>query len=205
MSFKHKISQPRYPRNDNESLQHTPSMNGTSFNSTFSATNALGTKLPNPPSYLHFGRLKFIIMDAPTDDNLFLYIKELEEKSVSLIVRTCEPTYSSDSKLLEKHKITVIDLPFPDGHPPSLEIMDEWLSIVEEQSKHGRPIAVHCVAGLGRAPVLVAIALMEKQQMEANAAISLIRECRRGAINQKQYEYLKQYQNHKKHECCVLL
>ena len=33
------------------------------------------TRLPNPPSFLHHGVLKFVIMDAPTDDNLATYIK----------------------------------------------------------------------------------------------------------------------------------
>lgn len=35
------------------------------------------TRLPNPPSFLHHGALKFVIMDAPTDDNLATYIKVL--------------------------------------------------------------------------------------------------------------------------------
>ena len=33
------------------------------------------TRLPNPPSFLEYGSLKFVIMDAPTDDNLRTYIK----------------------------------------------------------------------------------------------------------------------------------
>lgn len=33
------------------------------------------TRLPNPPSFLQHGSLQFVIMDAPTDDNLRTYIK----------------------------------------------------------------------------------------------------------------------------------
>jgi hypothetical protein len=48
-------------------------------------------------------------------------------------------------------------------------------------------VAVHCVAGLGRAPCLVAIALVE-QGMEALEAIQFVRQRRRGAINNKQLQ-----------------
>jgi len=54
-------------------------------------------------------------------------------------------------------------------------------------------IAVHCVAGLGRAPVLVAIALMEFEKMDAVDAVMMIRKGRRGAINEKQLQYLEGY------------
>uniref|UniRef100_A0A1I8ABW4 TYR_PHOSPHATASE_2 domain-containing protein n=1 Tax=Steinernema glaseri TaxID=37863 RepID=A0A1I8ABW4_9BILA len=53
-------------------------------------------------------------------------------------------------------------------------------------------IAVHCVAGLGRAPVLVAIALMEAG-MSCEEAVHLIRQQRRGALNQKQLDFLAAY------------
>jgi hypothetical protein len=50
-------------------------------------------------------------------------------------------------------------------------------------------IAVHCVAGLGRAPVLVAIALIELG-MEPLDAVAYIRTNRRGAFNKPQISYL---------------
>lgn len=50
-------------------------------------------------------------------------------------------------------------------------------------------IAVHCVAGLGRAPVLVAIALIELG-MEPLDAVEFVRRKRRGAFNKPQIDYL---------------
>lgn len=53
-------------------------------------------------------------------------------------------------------------------------------------------VAVHCVAGLGRAPVLVAIALIELGMAPLDA-IEYIREKRRGAFNRPQITFLDSY------------
>ena len=53
-------------------------------------------------------------------------------------------------------------------------------------------MAVHCVAGLGRAPFLVAIALIHKGCERINA-IELIRKHRPGALNIKQANFLVEF------------
>ena len=51
---------------------------------------------------------------------------------------------------------------------------------------------MHCVAGLGRAPLLVALALIHKGCPKIDA-IDLIRQKRPGALNMIQANYLIQY------------
>ena len=70
---------------------------------------------------------------------------------------------------------------FDDGASPPIEIIKSWTDVVHSTfGKKASPppcIAVHCVAGLGRAPVLVAIALIEFG-MDPMAAVTFIRERR---------------------------
>jgi len=164
------------------------------------------TRLPNPPSSLKYGNLQFVIMDAPTDDNLRTYINELKKKRVRCVVRTCEPTYSEEPLLDADMKVK--DLQFPDGQMPNDDTIQQWLQLVVDECRGKKqPVAVHCVAGLGRAPVLVAIALIEISDLEPLDAIRRIREIRRGAINQKQYQYLKGYVRKSSKKCngCTVL
>ncbi|KAF2982663.1 hypothetical protein EK904_002832 [Melospiza melodia maxima] len=107
------------------------------------------------------------------------------------------------------------DWPFDDGAPPPSKIVEDWLNLLKTKfcEDPGCCVAVHCVAGLGRAPVLVALALIESG-MKYEDAIQFIRQKRRGAINSKQLTYLEKYRpkqrlrfkdphNHK-NKCCIM-
>lgn len=146
----------------------------------------------NKPSFVDHKHLRFLIIDAPTDVNVEAYIKEFKAHTVTELVRACECAYSSDR--IVKSGIAVHDMPFPDGDPPPDAVITSWLALCRKTFAKGneekKTIAVHCVAGLGRAPVLVAIALIENG-MEPLEAVTAIRAKRRGAINAKQLHYLE--------------
>lgn len=119
------------------------------------------------------------------------------------VVRVCEPTYKVEE--LRKEGIEVKDLVFDDGTFPPSEIVDQWFDLLRRRwvnifcdwsillyiiylffffspvcyERFGADpsscVAVHCVAGLGRAPVLVALALIELG-MKYEDAVELIRE-----------------------------
>ena len=67
----------------------------------------------------------------------------------------------------------------------------------EKKLEKGERISVHCIAGLGRAPVLVAIALIEFAAMEPLHAVTVIRASRRGAINMKQLRRVRDLHGHR--------
>ncbi|GAA5800621.1 hypothetical protein HPULCUR_006057 [Helicostylum pulchrum] len=159
------------------------------------------------------------------------YITEFERWNVTDVVRCCKATYSQ--AVLNDRGIKVHDWIFSDGDPPSKSIIDEWLNLVNLRFKHDddltlynegekdttaeeeeeeeedkdikkRPcIAAHCVAGLGRAPVLVAIALIE-EGMDPLDSVAFVRKHRQGAINKRQLKYLETYKRRNNQASCII-
>lgn len=120
----------------------------------------------------------------------------MQKHNVSTVVRVCEPSYKKD--VLEGAGIEVRDLAYEDGTFPPPNIVDEWFEVLKQKwvSRLGlgmwwdaddsdafcrysenpdNCVAVHCVAGLGRAPVMVALALIELG-LKYEGAVELIRE-----------------------------
>jgi protein tyrosine phosphatase type IVA len=158
--------------------------------------------LPNPPSLIEYNAHRYLIFDAPNDDNLPMYIREFKKFNVVHVVRVCDPTYSTVP--LTEAGIHVSELSFPDGAAPSKSVVENWRSVVKHVAKTyppGTTIGIHCVAGLGRAPILVAIALIEDGMTPADA-VQYIRKQRRGAINNNQLRWLRSY--HKKKDCNIM-
>lgn len=139
--------------------------------------------------------MRFLLMDAPRQANVHLYLKEMGKYHVTDVVRVCEPTYPTTD--LQNAGIHVHEMEYKDGSSPSKELILSWLQLVEQtfytNTTADAAIAVHCVAGLGRAPVLIAIALIEFGAMDPIDAVRFIRERRRGAINNNQLNYLQGY------------
>jgi len=168
------------------------------------------------PTPISVPPMRFLIMDTPRQTNLHLYIKEMKKHSVSDVVRVCEPTYQRGE--LDSAGMRLHEMEYADGHAPSRDLIDKWLGLVEETFykeesavTSTKCIAVHCVAGLGRAPVMVALALIEFANYDPVEAVALIRQHRRGAINEKQLIYLEGYKRQYKRSasadggCCVIL
>jgi len=144
--------------------------------------------LQNPPSLIQSGKLRFFVMDAPTNENIDLYLKAMEGQDVSHWVRCCEAASYDESKVTALG-IERVEWSFPDGEAPPKDVIEQWLDLCFSAE---RAIAIHCVAGLGRAPLLVALALIEAG-LDAMDAVELIRQKRRGAINRLQLKYLQEY------------
>ena len=94
-----------------------------------------------------------------------------------------------------------------------MNIIKNWLQLVDSRivrRRSGSPspeeeedhlsapptVAVHCVAGLGRAPILVAIAMIELGMANLDT-VEFIRRRRRGCFNSNQIQYIDGYKRGK--------
>ena len=164
-------------------------------------------QVANKPSFIEHRHLRFLIIDCPTDVNLDAYLKEFKAHNVVELVRACECGYSSAP--IRSAGVAVHDMAFADGEPPPEGVISAWLGLCARVfaggNAGGAAVAVHCVAGLGRAPVLVAIALIE-EGLEPREAVAAIRAKRRGAINARQLAYLEgQYKRRAKGGKCAVM
>ncbi|CEP14461.1 hypothetical protein [Parasitella parasitica] len=118
---------------------------------------------------------KFLLSDAPTKKTLPEYIHAFQQENVSDLIRICHrPSASSavnaipeneyDAEELEKSTGIKVndDIKFEDGGVPSPEAISRWLDIAAKAKEKDTTVGVHCIAGIGRAPVLVAISLVEE-------------------------------------------
>jgi protein tyrosine phosphatase type 4A len=132
--------------------------------------------LVNKPSLIEWGPLRLLIMDAPKESNLHLYLKQCKKSNVTAIVRLSEPSDSREevenAGIALHVSIAVVfvlvpreadrcfsptpqEMYYPDGHSPPPEIIEKWLTVLAETFDNKGPeetpcIAIHCVAGLGR-------------------------------------------------------
>ncbi len=155
-----------------------------------------GKSIRPAPAEIEYKNMRFLITEQPQDSTIQNYIKILKEHRVSHLVCATDPTYRTDE--LGAVGVSVTELSFPDGSPPTPEIVDKWLALLSAEfgANPDMCVGVHCVTGLGRAPVLVAVALIELG-MKYEDAVELIRKKRRGAINSRQLEFLAKYKRRK--------
>jgi protein tyrosine phosphatase type 4A len=163
-----------------------------------------GAATPNV-SVIQAANMKFIIADAPTEKNLASYLSVFSTYNVKHVVRIdgIPPVYNGAD--VEKAGITMHEMFFAGGADPPPDIIAKWLSLVSSTFDASKPgdelpcIAVHCITGVVRAPLLVAVALVE-HGIAAASAVALIRNKRPGAINAAQLKYLDEYQARRRTE-----
>ena len=132
---------------------------------------------------LEIGNNKFIITNSPSDRNLSDYVKKLKYEETNIIVRLGERRYNEE--LIRG--IDFIDLYIEDGSIPNEDTINIFLNIVRKN----RTIAIHCISGLGRAPMMVVIAMIIIYKKKELDSIISVRQMIPNSLNTKQINFLK--------------
>jgi len=130
-------------------------------------------------------------VDMPRDSDGFRrftpedYIPIFKKFGVTRVIRLNNKQY--DEQRFIQNGIKHTDLFFVDGSCPDDNIIDEFLSIVEQEKG---AVAVHCKAGLGRTGTLIAAYAMKHYKFNAADFIGYIRLCRPGSVLGPQQQFL---------------
>jgi len=80
-----------------------------------------------------------------------------------------------DLTFYQQHHINHIQLKVLDVLVPSPEILEEGVAFIQQQTRQGRTVLVHCAKGRGRSAILLAAYLMRQQGMSFNQANQLLK------------------------------
>jgi citrate synthase len=73
------------------------------------------------------------------------------------------------------------------------KMLQEAVSILQDQVSKGRKVIVHCLAGQGRTMTVLAGYLIAEKGMEPDEAIRLLREKRPGAVERRQEDSVREF------------
>ena len=140
---------------------------------------------PNP-----FNNKKSTII-TPTFSHVLDYFKS---NKVGMVVRLNSHLY--DRMQFENIGIEHVDMFFEDGTCPELDIVKEFIGLVDEMAEQDKVVSVHCKAGLGRTGCLIGAYLIYKHSFTANEVISFMRLMRPGMVVGPQQHWLHINQHH---------
>lgn len=84
--------------------------------------------------------------------------------------------------------ISYLHLPTIDMRAPSNENIDAAIKFIQEHVREGKPVMVHCAAGLGRAGTILACYLAKHYDKTGIQAMTELRRIRPGSVQSKEQE-----------------
>ncbi len=134
------------------------------------------------PNFSWLFENKLAAMAYPESEDTFTLLYEIGVRAI-LTLSELSPSYVTPAKIgmLTRH------IPVADFTAPTLQQVEEAVAMISSCLEKHMPVAVHCIAGLGRTGTILACYLVA-MEMPANNAIILIREWRPGSIETNEQE-----------------
>jgi len=125
---------------------------------------------------------KLAAMAYPQSEDAFTLLYEIGIRAV-LNLSELSLSFETPARIgmLTRH------IPVPDFTAPTLQQVEEAVAMISSCLENHMPVAVHCMAGLGRTGTILACYLVT-MEMPANNAIIVIREWRPGSIETLEQE-----------------
>ncbi len=134
------------------------------------------------PNFSWMSEKQLAGVSYPRSDDAIALLRKL---GVQAFLSLSEESLSED--LLSKYAIKWEHLPIPDFTAPTLKQVEQALTIIGGFLEHGLPVAVHCMAGLGRTGTILACYLVA-QGSSAREAIQQVRTKRPDSIETLEQE-----------------
>lgn len=118
----------------------------------------------------------------------------MEREGIRVLVSLTEE--APDRGVLASRHIDQQHIPVQDFTPPTLEQMIAFVGVVDDSVAAGKPVGVHCTAGLGRSGTMSAVFLVA-EGASADEAIDRMRRLRPGSIETpEQEESVRQFERY---------
>jgi protein tyrosine phosphatase type 4A len=141
---------------------------------------------------LNDSQRNFIISESPNNITITEYINILLKNSINIVICLSEDK-KYDVNVFKNVNIDYLHFPIKDGTTPTDEQIKKLLKFLERYNS----IAFHCDAGLGRAPLMLAISFILLFNYKPANIIEKIRGKEKRALNTTQLTYLFAFKRNK--------
>jgi len=147
------------------------------------------------------GKIDYILSSCPNSNNIQEYSTFLKNNNVKYLINLCDSQYSLEYLDNIVYKNIIIQ----DGTIPNENQLNVIKEICKDCIASQQNIVIHCVSGMGRAPCVLGVLLIEYENYENIYCIEAIRKKRKGSINSVQLKYLMNYKLNKKESSCIIM